>query len=189
MGQSSPAKTFFTADTHFLEENIVTNAGRPFADGEEMTRALIGLWNATVPKDGIVYFLGDLTMRTNRAAELLDQLHGIEKHLMFGNHDDRKVRRLPQWTSAQLGVETNIGGRLITMTHYRMHAWNKARSSGIHLHGHHHGDLPDAWNCCDVGVDNPAWEMRPASLDTITAYLGTLPRPPPRTKAEEPTED
>lgn len=40
---------FFTNDTHFGHENvIVLGRGRPFADAEEMTGALIERWNGAV---------------------------------------------------------------------------------------------------------------------------------------------
>ena len=52
-------KTFFVSDTHFNHTNIIKYCNRPFNNADEMDAALIKNWNTKVPKDGIVYHLGD----------------------------------------------------------------------------------------------------------------------------------
>lgn len=68
---------FVTADTHFGHKNIVRLASRPFESIEEMNRELILLWNAKVPKNAVVYHLGDFALaRRTLALEVLAQLNG-----------------------------------------------------------------------------------------------------------------
>ena len=54
-----PDKVFFTSDTHFCHANVVEYSERPFRDVDEMNETLIHNWNEVVPKDGIVFHLGD----------------------------------------------------------------------------------------------------------------------------------
>lgn len=50
---------FFTADTHFADEDTLRITGRPFNSVSEMNMALVNNWNKTVQKDDTVYILGD----------------------------------------------------------------------------------------------------------------------------------
>ena len=55
-------KVFFTSDTHFSHSDCIKYDGRPFKDATEMNNTIIANWNKKVPKDGIVFHLGDLGM-------------------------------------------------------------------------------------------------------------------------------
>ena len=80
-------KVFFTSDTHFSHKNIIRYCDRPFASVEEMNKGIITMWNETVPKDGIVFHMGDVCFGGNaRWEEMLSQLNGTI-YLIRGNHD------------------------------------------------------------------------------------------------------
>lgn len=82
-------KIFFTSDTHFGHDNIIKYCNRPFKDTEEMDKILIENQNKVVPKDGLVYHLGDFAQKTIGYWERIrEQLNG-EIILIYGNHDDR----------------------------------------------------------------------------------------------------
>ena len=78
-------KTFFIADTHFGDKNIMMYEGRPFDSTKMMDAAMITRWNAVVGDDDTVYHLGDLG-GFGRESELISQLKG-RKYLIKGNHD------------------------------------------------------------------------------------------------------
>lgn len=86
-------KIFFTSDTHFGHANIMTYCNRPFANVEEMDKILIENWNSVVPKDGIVWHLGDFCLgpkQSERISEIVHKLNGRIK-LVLGNHDHHSV--------------------------------------------------------------------------------------------------
>jgi len=86
---------FFAADHHFQHANVLnfTNAKgdkiRPeFSDIQNHDNFIISKHNHVVKPDDLVYFLGDVTWKTNLIAkEILQALNG-RKRLVAGNHDD-----------------------------------------------------------------------------------------------------
>lgn len=87
-GRADFMKTFFIADTHFGDENIIRYENRPFAGSADMEEAVAKAWNAAVGDDDEVFVLGDFSVfkdiDTNR--EILAKLAG-KKYLIMGNHD------------------------------------------------------------------------------------------------------
>jgi len=153
------SKLFFTADTHFYHENIIEHCHRPFSSVEEMNETIISNWNKIIPKDGIVYHLGDFSWRSSRKyiEELLNRLNHKEIHLIRGNHDDMTKLR---WGFASVNELLNLKvkhkGRKIylTLCHYPMLKWRYERINGILLHGHSHGNMRTGIkNTLDVGID------------------------------------
>ena len=166
---------WFTADTHFGHANIIRHSGRPFALVAEMDAALIANWNAVVRPSDPVWHLGDFAFRNERpTASYLQRLAG-EKHLIHGNHDKEDARVLKGWTSSQPYAEITIDDTRLVLFHYAMRVWHRVNKGAIHLFGHSHGELAGDRQCCDVGVDNPAWPYRPVSLAEIRQYLSTQP--------------
>lgn len=86
---------FFAADHHFQHANVLnfTNAKgdkiRPeFSNIQNHDNFIISKHNHVVKPDDLVYFLGDVTWKTNLIAkEILQALNG-RKRLVVGNHDD-----------------------------------------------------------------------------------------------------
>lgn len=110
----SPEKVFFTSDTHFCHSRVIAYSDRPFADVAQMNEALVRNWNAVVPKDGIVFHLGDFCFGTKK---VLDQLNG-QIHLILGNHDMRECRRdfMSRFASVQMERMIEVGDRRILST-------------------------------------------------------------------------
>jgi calcineurin-like phosphoesterase family protein len=73
--------TYFIADTHFDDENIIKFENRPFHNSNEMNEAIIAKWNEIVADDDFVYLLGDIGNE-----DYIKQLKGT-KYLVKGNHD------------------------------------------------------------------------------------------------------
>ena len=80
-------KTYFIADTHFGDDNIMRYENRPFECVAKMDEVLIANWNETVTENDEVYVLGDFGADGNEK-EILSKLNGI-KYLVKGNHDDK----------------------------------------------------------------------------------------------------
>src|SRR5687767_6153430 len=95
---------------------------RGFSTVLEMNEALIANWNARVKgKKDRVYVLGDFAF--SKVPELyFDRLAGW-KHLVAGNHDDKRVRGLP-WASVTPYLELKQDHELFVLSHYAFAVWN-----------------------------------------------------------------
>lgn len=165
--------TFFTSDLHLGHENIIHHSRRPFANADEMDKAIIENWNEIVQPDDNVWMLGDFTMYgEQKAAEYLDQLNG-HIHLVWGNHDRPGVRQLKRWQSSQYAAEIKLDGDYIVLCHYPMISWNGSLRGSLMLYGHEHGRLIGSQQSIDVGVD--VWNYRPVTLEQIKERIKNLP--------------
>ena len=152
-----------------------------------MDKVLIENWNAKVPKDGIVYHLGDFAWGTiNYWERIREQLNG-EIILIFGNHDDRflyneRMHRLFKEVTPQKKVW--FDKTCIYMNHYPFlcfgGAW-EGLDATWQLFGHVHSnsrskeglDQNRLINCFptqyDVGVDNN--NFTPISFDEVSKII------------------
>jgi calcineurin-like phosphoesterase family protein len=158
-------RTFFTSDLHFGHENIIKYCERPFANAEEMGRAMIRLWNETVTDDDVIYVLGDFAMHQKAPfiSDVLAQLKGT-KHLIKGNHDDRRVmKKVEAWASINDLLDLKVDGQKVRLCHHPLTNW---RGERVLLHGHMHSRHP--WTgefSRDVGVD--ANGFRPHTIEEL----------------------
>ena len=111
---------FFTSDTHFYHENIINFCNRPFENVNEMNEKLIIEWNNIVPKDGLVFHLGDFAWGGyEKWKNVIEQLNG-NIILIEGNHDRKnmttKTKELFNSVTQQLYVK--IENRQVYMNHY-----------------------------------------------------------------------
>ena len=170
---------YFTSDLHFYHGNVISFAGRPFQDAEEMNRALIQNWNAAVQPEDEIYILGDVTMRgPEKAMEVLRQLKG-RKYLIRGNHDrfaDRSSFDASLFEWVRDYCELSWQKQDFVLFHYPILEWNGQLYGSVHLHGHQHNRRDyNLWNQAhgirkyDVGVD--ANGMRPVSLSYIWDFF------------------
>lgn len=160
-------KLFFTSDNHFYHENIIKYCHRPFNDVEDQNNTLINNWNSVVPKDGVVFVLGDFIHSGNieLVKKILNRLNGTI-HLILGNHCyqsrfDREVL-MNMFGGRVYDVVTLITSeesRNIFMSHYPHMYWQRG---AYHIHGHVHSGpnttsselVPFHRLRYDVGVDN-----------------------------------
>ena len=168
---------WFTSDNHFGHKGVIRHCRQyliPPSETEEtisqetidrMNELMINNWNSVVPKNGTVYVVGDFSMHNPKlSAEVLVRLNG-QKILVYGNHDDRKIRALPQWAQVKAYKEIQIGEHKIVMSHYAFMVWNQSHRGSINLHGHSHGSIPPTTQRCDVGAD--CWNLTPVCFDQI----------------------
>ena len=185
--QTSKSEVFFTSDTHFGHSNIIKYCARPFDTTNNMDEALINNWNAKVPKDGIVYHLGDFAWGSiNYWEKIREQLNG-EIILIYGNHDEKylnneRMYKLFKEVTPQKKIWINKIP--IYMNHYPFLCFGgsyKGLSATWQLFGHVHSnprseeglDHKRLINCFptqyDVGVDNN--NFTPISFNELHSYI------------------
>lgn len=175
---------FFTSDTHFGHGGMIRFGGRPFETVDEMNEVLINNWNAKVPKNGIVFHLGDFAfLNKGRLLAILERLHGTIR-LILGNHDQaikgEAVTKRFEWIKHYYEGKTNDGNKVV-ICHYPIASWNKAHYGSWMLHGHCHGSLKggETWRRLDVGSDTSyqlvdgSWTQKytPYSFDEIANIM------------------
>ncbi len=153
-----------------------------------MNRGLVANINARVGRHDTLWCLGDWAFGRGsdymrNARWFRDQIACETIHLVWGNHDEPKIRDLFASTHDQ--TEIRDQGVRITVNHYPMMTWNgqhhaSVAEPNIHLYGHVHaiyqkepGSSPlkdaDAWPALDVGFDGHDYHVW--SLAEILAEL------------------
>lgn len=164
---------FFTSDTHFGHSKILEYTDRPFEDIDEHDAELIKNWNQRVQKNDEVYHLGDVSLSNLRHHENIMRLLNGRIYLVRGNHD--KALSRPKYASRFEWVRDyhvlKHEGYRIALFHYPIEIWDKAHRGSFHLHGHSHNGAPVVPRRMDVGIDNPACQLRPISIDEVTVAL------------------
>lgn len=190
---------FFTSDWHLGHANVIGFSSRPFKDIVHMENVLIRNYNATVPPNGICYFLGDIAMSsTEKLKESLLQLQGT-KVAVVGNHDRGSTALYQAGFDVVLhGAAVYIGKYRVTMSHCpllgvsredtsmypdkginwhgedRHRRFSCADEGQYHLHGHIHSpnngkSVRELGRQYDVGVD--ANNYRPVSISQIESWI------------------
>lgn len=188
------ARTFFTADTHFLHGLMLMLRPGLGDSWDKQLLILVDRWNSVVRPGDLVYHLGDFALSWGKrtlwldpwgagverdsaamVTRILGKLNG-RKVLITGNHDRDAVTGSPGWAGVfpakTLNVVLPLSGekKRITLFHYAMRTWDKQHYGGWALHGHSHGNLPDAGGkTADVGVD--VWDYRPVSLEALELWM------------------
>lgn len=187
INQINKSEIFFVSDTHFGHTNIIKYCNRPFNNVDEMDEALINNWNAKVPKDGIVYHLGDFAWGSiNYWKKIREQLNG-EIILIYGNHDEKYLNnKLMYKLFKEVTPQKKIWINKIPiyMNHYPFLCFGgsyKGLGATWQLFGHVHSnprseeglDHKRLVNCFptqyDVGVDNN--NFTPISFDELYSYI------------------
>lgn len=155
---------FFTSDTHFNHKSILKYCDRPFDTVEEMNEQLIANWNSVVKPKDVIYHLGDFAYGSKEEmSKIFHRLNG-RKHLVFGNHDDNRVKKL-NWSTVNSYIEIKYKRKDLTeipnsvkliLFHFPIEEWNGKYHGFYHLHGHSHGRCKkdSSFLRVDVGVDS-----------------------------------
>lgn len=167
---------YYTADLHFSHQAIIRHCNRPFNTADEMDAALIATLQQTVQRHDHLWILGDLffTRAKTDIQALFEKIPG-QKHLVTGNHDDKRVKKL-SWASVRdMGVVKD-GDQKFYVCHYPMITWPGSRYGAIHLFGHVHNNWSGCNRSVNVGVD--LWDFKPATAAQITQRAKTHPKNP-----------
>jgi calcineurin-like phosphoesterase family protein len=138
---------FVISDTHFLHQNIIKLANRPFETVEEMNEAMISNWNSVVTPSDTVYHLGDfaygswkLENAQEKVKEIFGRLNG-RKYLIKGNHDHSETLSLG-WQNIYDVKTIKYDNKKIVLCHYPMIEWDGCFHGSYHFHGHSHNVSP-----------------------------------------------
>lgn len=191
------SEIFFTSDTHFGHQPEFLWKPRGFSSVEEMDEAIIENWNKTVPKNSIIYHLGDTMLNDNvHGLECFKRLNG-QIFLIYGNHDTdtRKNLLFTELSGKMLGgwyaYIIKYGKHSIYLSHYptltaNFDSGKHFNQNVINLHGHVHSRTPwinlrnpfmydvgmDAHNCTPVHIDEIISDIRQRWEE-----IGHLPTP------------
>ena len=187
---------WFTSDLHLGHANIIEYCDRPFADVDEMNRALVERWNRVVAADDEVWVLGDMAM--GQIADSLGLVRGLagRKILLAGNHDRcwfghaaKRKARVDEWTATyrdagfdeihQDSVNLSIGDADVVACHfpYQGDSHDADRYSQHRpidrgrwiVHGHVHNTWRVQGRQINVGVD--VWDYQPVAEDTLATIM------------------
>lgn len=197
---------FFTSDWHIGHGNCLRLDSRPFTDLPHMHRVLANNFNATVPENGVTYFLGDIGLCAQTLLrEILDSLNGT-KVLILGNHDKNPNAMYRMGFDVVLNAATiYIAGERVTMSHcplrgvfredtsemtgaqsgsmwhgdHKQHAYSTTDEGQFHLHGHIHS--PNSGKSQRIlgkqfDVGVPANSYRPVSISQIESWIAKYGR-------------
>lgn len=195
-------KVYFTSDFHFYHSSILYfHPQRREAFGitleelqsdkslavEKMNQGLIKLWNTTVTRDDIVYFLGDFSFGNKVETEkILQQLKG-KKFLIRGNHDkslnglERYFQYVGDIKEAKFSnnqfkfIDPNETF-CVEMCHYPLLTWNRRTHGTCMVHAHCHGSANYINETSeelrvDIGLDNPYWNYQMVELEQLYKYF------------------
>ena len=184
--------TYFTADLHLGQPEILTLRQRPWASIDDHDAALLAAIDATVGPGDTLYILGDVTACEDnaRVKAWLDAIVCPNRRLVLGNHDKAQALFEPgAFTEICDYREVLVDGHPCCLSHYPMLDWNKGnayyathdpKSEAFMLHGHIHsrGQEVNAENAhagilrYDVGVDANGYS--PVSLGEVLGFFGEL---------------
>lgn len=80
-------REWFTSDQHFGHRKVIDYCNRPYADVDDMNRALIARFNARVRSCDTTWHLGDFSLDEKCVRDVLPLLNGTHR-LVAGNHDE-----------------------------------------------------------------------------------------------------
>ena len=185
------SKLFFTSDLHFGHKHICEYSSRPFNSLEHMNEQLVENWNKVVPKDGIVFNLGDMFLcPLATSLSILKKLNG-KTHYLYGNHENAtwNEQLYSQFASRQHYLRIKVrdadlddipqsgGYQDVILFHYPIASWEKKSYKSLHLYGHCHSQLKIdiGQNAMDVGVDAvaalPSGSYSPLSYADVKRVL------------------
>jgi calcineurin-like phosphoesterase family protein len=145
---------------------------------DNMNRGLAANINARVGPGDILWCLGDWSWGRGgdslpNARWFRDQIRCRTINLVWGNHDDRRIRDL--FHEAHEQVQVRVGGARITLNHYPLITWDgqhhgSVADPNIHLYGHVHARYQldpkasplkdsEAWAALDVGFDGHDYQV------------------------------
>ena len=163
MHYKSTDPVFFIADSHFGHANIIKYCDRPFKDVKEMDTVMVENWNKIVPKDGIVYHLGDFSF--GYAKRYREALNG-KIYLLKGNHDKEKESVYKVLFEEYLIYrKIHIDNIPIILFHYPIANWDGKFHGSLHLHGHSHEKETREKNRLNISVE--LWNYKPITFQQI----------------------
>lgn len=143
---ADPDKLWFTSDTHFGHQNIIKWCGRPWETAEEMDKALIQEWNNVIPKDGVVFHLGDFCFGGALEWKNIRKSLNGKIYLVMGNHDSSASQPMLSLFEKIYGGVARLRAdkQEIWASHFPLLCWTGSERGSWNLFGHVHTmQVPD----------------------------------------------
>lgn len=173
--------TWFTSDTHFTHDTLIRfYADRGvYADGDEMSEAMIEKWNKLISPRDDVYHIGDFGGRDPaKDLKVARRLNG-RLHFVPGNHD-RKLLNMQGFRDQCSTIfpysyaEISVNKQKIILCHFPIWEWNAMHRGSWHIHGHVHGKPTGVpGKILDVGVDGNG--LVPYHFDEVIEHMERQP--------------
>ena len=146
---------YYISDLHLFcksqTKQGVNYDNRPFENTDQMHDYILRRWNARVTNSDTVYILGDIALRGSNGPliGLVAQLKG-KKVLIKGNHDDVRDYRYALLFDEILDYKElteHMDGKVykLVLQHYPVLMWKDQHKGAIHLYGHTHNSVEDAF--------------------------------------------
>lgn len=169
---------WFSADSHYSHNNIISLCDRPFQSIYEHDKTLVENHNSLVSMEDDYYFLGDFAYRCSavRAVEVIKKLNFRKMYFLCGNHekpirqavrkelldDEIKSGRIEfigglhivNDKSLYVSKMIEIEGQNIFISHCAHMTFPGVFRGAISLFGHSHGRIVSKYQMVDVGVDS-----------------------------------
>ena len=182
------SRSWFTADLHLGQRNIIGLCDRPYWSVAQMNADLVRRWNRAVADDDVVWVLGDVGVAA--ALPLVRLLRGT-KHLVSGNHDhcwpgNGPLADATRWMYLAAGfatvrttAEIELGGGPVVLSHFpyegdshgedRFVAWRPRDEGRWIVHGHVHNAWRHRGRMINAGVD--VWDYAPVAEATLVELI------------------
>ncbi|MFY2788469.1 metallophosphoesterase [Rhodococcus sp. MALMAid1271] len=186
---------WFTSDLHLGHQKVAQERG--FDDPDAHDVAIYDSLESTLKRGDQLWILGDMTVGGSAAeaaalfglGAIAAPAHGIELHLIAGNHDschpmanrnshNRQRAFLETFTSVQLFARRRIAGQPVMSSHFPYRGDHSPQDRGVQyrlpdlgeyvLHGHTHSPSVGTGKQIHVGWD--AWHGL-VELDEIAALI------------------
>lgn len=160
---------YFTADTHFGDDNVRIYEDRPFSTIAEMDEKIIINWNNTVTDTDTIYLLGDVgNYDFDKMKSIITQLKG-KKILLIGNHDQDRPDSF--WFSCGFDSVIRTDGIIIDKWFVLSHeppAYMSSKIPWVFIYGHvHSSEMYQTITGYSACVSTERWNYTPVSLNTI----------------------
>ena len=186
---------YYISDLHLFHRNVTAEGKnydkRPFATMDEMLKYIHDAWNKKVTNGDTVYILGDTSMRNTDEALIsyMAALRG-QKHLITGNHDDirdARYQRLFADITPYKETEDFLGKdrKRLVLSHFPILFWNNQHRNSIHLYGHVHNSVEEAFfQDCIRRINSgecPSYKegdapVKAYNVGCMMPYMGYVPR-------------
>ena len=143
-------KIYITSDTHGFHKNITRGTSiwtqgdnimqtRDFDTPDLMTEYMVDRFNSIIPKDSILFHLGDFSFAGEANVPRLRSMLNVETiHFIKGNHDQHLDKYQDLFTSVNQYLELSVGEFNFVLFHFPIESWNNIRRGWFHIHGHQH---------------------------------------------------
>lgn len=177
---------YFTSDTHFGHEPIISFCNRPYSSIYDMEEGLINGINQCVTSNDVLYLLGDFSFTSGEYVKSIVRRIKCPIVLIRGNHD-YQIRKRRDYGFADVYKEFDlaVGNYMVTLSHYpfkgdhtAVDRYTDKRPKDFGqwlLHGHVHTmwKIKREERMINVGCD--VWGWKPISeLDIINIIEGKV---------------